>query len=169
MAGLWISVLTWSLPSQHLSFSTNSVWTCLHRAEDGHSEAAVSLPLRPRLSTVSLDALLHGLFLLRNRTIYGSKSPRPQLLHGESFSLLIELHLTYNKTHIFKVSIFIQSMEFSRPEYGVGSLSLLQGIFPTQGLNPVSLTAGSVFASWATREALFKVYKLITLDLGTQL
>ena len=29
------------------------------------------------------------------------------------------------------------SMEFSRPEYtGVGSQFLLQGIFPTQGLNP---------------------------------
>ena len=28
-------------------------------------------------------------------------------------------------------------MEFSRPEYwNVGSLSLLQGIFPIQGLNP---------------------------------
>ena len=27
-------------------------------------------------------------------------------------------------------------MEFSRPEYWRGSLSLLQGIFPTQGLNP---------------------------------
>ena len=31
----------------------------------------------------------------------------------------------------------IQSMEFSRPEWRmVGSSSLLQGIFPTQGLNP---------------------------------
>ena len=30
----------------------------------------------------------------------------------------------------------IQSMDFSRPEYGVGSPSLLQGIFPTQGSNP---------------------------------
>ena len=30
----------------------------------------------------------------------------------------------------------IQSMEFSRPEYRVGSLALLQGIFPTQGSNP---------------------------------
>ena len=30
----------------------------------------------------------------------------------------------------------IQSMEFSRPEYWSASLSLLQGIFPTQGLNP---------------------------------
>ena len=27
-------------------------------------------------------------------------------------------------------------MEFSRPEYGVGSLSLLQGVFPTKGSNP---------------------------------
>ena len=30
----------------------------------------------------------------------------------------------------------IQSMEFSRPEYWSGFLSLLQGIFPTQGSNP---------------------------------
>ena len=29
-----------------------------------------------------------------------------------------------------------QSMEFSRPEYGVGSCSLLQEIIPTQGSNP---------------------------------
>ena len=29
-----------------------------------------------------------------------------------------------------------QSMEFSRPDTRVGSLSLLQGIFPTQGSNP---------------------------------
>ena len=27
-------------------------------------------------------------------------------------------------------------MEFSRPEHWVGGLSLLQGIFPTQGSNP---------------------------------
>ena len=30
----------------------------------------------------------------------------------------------------------IQSMEFSSQNTGMGSLSLLQGIFPTQGLNP---------------------------------
>ena len=35
---------------------------------------------------------------------------------------------------------------------GLGSLSLLQGIFPTQGSNPthVSLIAGRFFTSWAT-------------------
>ena len=36
---------------------------------------------------------------------------------------------------------------------GVGSLSLLQGIFPNQGLNQVSCIAGGFFTSWATREA----------------
>ena len=36
---------------------------------------------------------------------------------------------------------------------GVGSLSLLQGIFPTQGSNPISHIAGSFFISWVTWEA----------------
>ena len=36
---------------------------------------------------------------------------------------------------------------------GVGSLSLLQGVFPTQGPNPGLLYAGRFFTSWATREA----------------
>ena len=35
---------------------------------------------------------------------------------------------------------------------GVGSLSLLQGIFPTQGLNPGLPPCSRFFASWATRE-----------------
>ena len=43
----------------------------------------------------------------------------------------------------------IQSMEFSRPETGVGSLSLLQGIVSTQ----ISLIAGGCFTIWATRGA----------------
>ena len=37
---------------------------------------------------------------------------------------------------------------------GMGSLSLIQGIFPTQELNRVSCIAGRSFTSWATREAL---------------
>ena len=36
---------------------------------------------------------------------------------------------------------------------GVGSCSLLQGIFPTQGVNPGLLIAGGFFTSWATRGA----------------
>ena len=35
---------------------------------------------------------------------------------------------------------------------GVCRLSLLQGIFPTEGLNPGLLIAGGFFTSWATRE-----------------
>ena len=35
---------------------------------------------------------------------------------------------------------------------GVGCHSLLQGIFPTQGWDPVSLTAGRFFTIWAIRE-----------------
>ena len=36
---------------------------------------------------------------------------------------------------------------------GVGSLSLLQGIFPTQGWNPGLPHCGQIFTSWATKEA----------------
>ena len=36
---------------------------------------------------------------------------------------------------------------------GVGSLSLLQGIFPTQELNQGLLFAGGFFTNWAIREA----------------
>ena len=36
--------------------------------------------------------------------------------------------------------------------------SLLQGIFPTQGLNPVSSIAGRFFTFWAIREAPSKLY-----------
>ena len=36
---------------------------------------------------------------------------------------------------------------------GVGSLSLLQGIFPTWGSTGVSCVAGGFFTSWATGEA----------------
>ena len=36
---------------------------------------------------------------------------------------------------------------------GVGSISLLQGIFPTQGSNPGLLHCRRFFTSWATREA----------------
>lgn len=37
------------------------------------------------------------------------------------------------------------SIEFSKQEYGVGSHFLLLGIFQTQGLNPISCTAGRFF------------------------
>ena len=43
----------------------------------------------------------------------------------------------FPSSHILVLfKLLIQSMEFSRPEYWSGYLSLLQGIFPTQGWNP---------------------------------
>ena len=39
----------------------------------------------------------------------------------------------------------------------LGSLSLLQGIFPTQGSNPGILSAGGFFTNWATREDQWKL------------
>ena len=46
-------------------------------------------------------------------------------------------------------------MGYTGQNTGVGSLSLLQGIFPTQARDQtqVSRIAGGFFTSWATREA----------------
>lgn len=54
MAELWISVLTWSLPSQYTLVSLHpQIWTYyLHRAEDDHFEFSVFLLLQPRFSIV---------------------------------------------------------------------------------------------------------------------
>ena len=55
---------------------------------------------------------------------------------------------------------------------GVGSHSLLQGIFPTQELNPGLLIAGGFFTIPATREAQkvtqrFRLLKRCSLSLNT--
>ena len=44
----------------------------------------------------------------------------------------------------------------------MGSLSLLQGIFPTQGSNPGPHIAGRFFTSWATREALSLLFNMLS-------
>ena len=41
-----------------------------------------------------------------------------------------------SRVQLFVIPWTTQSMEFSRPEYWSGSRYLLQGIFPTQGMNP---------------------------------
>ena len=41
---------------------------------------------------------------------------------------------------------------------GVGSLSLLQGNFPTQESNWISHIAGRFFTNWATREAFYMIH-----------
>ena len=68
-----------------------------------------------------------------------------------------------SKSHlVVSDSLWPHGLQSSRPlcpwdspgkNTGVGSHSLLQGIFPTQGSNQVSHIAGRFFTSWATREA----------------
>ena len=45
----------------------------------------------------------------------------------------------------------------------VGSLSLLQEIFPTQDWTQVSYIGGGFFTSWATREAHIEEYQIDNL------
>ena len=61
-----------------------------------------------------------------------------------------------SRVPLFATPWTIQSMEFSRPEYWSGSRSLLQGIFPTQGLNAGLPHSRWFFSSWATRKLLFR-------------
>ena len=51
---------------------------------------------------------------------------------------------------------------------GVGSLSILQGIFPTQDQTQVSHIAGGFFTSWATREAQTLAQVLLKKGLNGQ-
>ena len=48
---------------------------------------------------------------------------------------------------------------------GVGCLSLLQGIFPTQGLNPGLPHGGRFFTSWGTRKAHIEEYIMWNAEL----
>ena len=60
------------------------------------------------------------------------------LIFGNFFLLWLFFHMwkSLSLVRFFGTPGTIQSMEFSRQNSGVHSLSLLQGIFPTQGLNP---------------------------------
>ena len=51
---------------------------------------------------------------------------------------------------------------------GVGSLSLLQGIFLTRDRTHVSLIAGRFFTSWATREAQYIIIRDWNPKVGSQ-
>ena len=56
---------------------------------------------------------------------------------------------------------------FPGKDTGVGCHFLLQGIFPSQGLNLVSFIASRFFTNWATREAQYiriSIVLKITLD-----
>ena len=58
-----------------------------------------------------------------------------------------------SRVQLFATPWTTESMEFSGQNSGKGSLSLLQGIFPTQDQTQVSRIAGRFFTCWTTREA----------------
>ena len=100
-------------------------------------------PVSPALQEDSLPAETQG---KPKNTGVGSLSPlqrifpTQELKQGLLHCRWILYQLSYKRSPIlflvFGTPWTIQTMEFSRPEYYRGSLSLLQGIFPTQGLNP---------------------------------
>ena len=59
----------------------------------------------------------------------------------------------------------IQSMEFSRPDTGVGSLSLLQGIFPSHESNWGLLHCGWILFSEILKNAALKIQE-VTMNQG---
>ena len=91
------------------------------------------------------------------------------------------LKLTYIKSESESQSVVSNSLQPHRlyspwnslgRNTGVGSLSLLQEIFPAWDRNQVSYIAGGFFISWATREAKAKVNikpRYIMIDQWTNL
>ena len=58
-----------------------------------------------------------------------------------------------SRVWLFSTPWTIQSMEFSQPEYWVGSLSFLWGSSQPRDQTQVCHIAGRFFTSWTTREA----------------
>ena len=75
-------------------------------------------------------------------------------IKGSGFYGWIEVKWkSLSRAPLFATPWNTQSMELSRQNVWVDSLSRLQGIFPTQGFNPSLCIAGRFFSSWTTREA----------------
>ena len=79
-------------------------------------------------------------------------------LAADSFHLSLCLGFTLAKVHGPSGHLCVArqaplSMEYSRQETGVDCHFLLQGIFPTQGLNPCLLRCRRTLNCWVTGEA----------------
>ena len=91
----------------------------------------------------------------QTRGVYkGLQSHSPSQASSESNQIILK----WSEGHSI-VSNFLHPHGLYSPQNspgqntGVGSLSLLQGIFPTQELNRGLCTAGRFFTNWAIREA----------------
>ena len=101
-------------------------------------------------------------------------SPRASLL--DSIIYIIQYIIYIIPYHIiYDIQFIICSLWWLHGQYcpwnspskntGVGSRSFLQGIFPTQGLNPGLHIAGGFFTIWATRKVAMKVKVIIFMHI----
>ena len=161
---LWVltTVLPWGL--------CYSLWSgggdITTRPPEGHSPASPVLCLVAQLCLTlynlkdcsSLGSSVHGILqarILVSRQEYWSGLPCPP--PGDLPNPGIE-----PRSPTWQVDS-LPSESLGKPKNtGVGSLSLLQGSFPTQESTSVSCIAGRFFISWASREApRFYIYVLI--------
>ena len=77
------------------------------------------------------DSSLYALIYLEQHGITGKK----KVFRVRRSGFFVDIESESEGHSVVSHSLLSQSMEFSRPEYW-SSLSLLQGIFPTQGSNP---------------------------------
>ena len=82
---------------------------------------------------------INNIFLDLNRRIKTWSQRKQKKMDSLCLSLAIELKVKWkslSRVQLSETSWTIQSMDSPGQNTGVGSLSLLQGIFPTQGSNP---------------------------------
>ena len=100
---------------------------CIFRLQCYH---LIKLPIYRLVIISSIQwSFTLGHTFINNTYIYSLPRPYTKCFYGMKVKVAQSVRL-------FATPWTTQFMEFSRPEYSNGSLSLLSGIFPTQGLNP---------------------------------
>ena len=69
------------------------------------------------------------------------------------------------RPHGLQPTRLLRPWDFPGKSTGVGSHSLLQGIFPTQRSNPGLPHWGGLLTVWATRETQLYLYKIMALNI----
>ena len=83
----------------------------------------------------------------------GLKLPIQGAQNGELRSQMLQSNAKNRGEKLMDKEEMVYIYTYILVDTGVGNLSLLQGIFPTQGSNPGLLHAGRFFNSWDTKEA----------------
>ena len=114
--------------------------------------------LQIHLSTPSLPAHVTWKMLLQLCTSHSFYIYQMQIALHRVVSKSYKAASVYIPTNsvwkmLSPVQLFVTPWNSLGQNTGMGSLSLLHGIFPTQGSNPGLHIAGGFFTSWATREA----------------